>query len=258
MLRFVGGSASDCAGISRRNFVQAGLLGVGGLALADLFRLQAAPAAAARKDTSVILFWLSGGPGHMETWDPKPDAVAQFRGPFGAIRTSVPGVQFGELLPETGPARGQARRPAHRQSRLRRSHQGQPLDAHRLRGAGLQRARLQGAAAAVDGLGRGQAARPQPARAAALCRRAAPARRHRQLLPLRGLPRRRRPIRSSSSPIRIRRSSASGTWPCRRNCRFGRLEDRRQVLDAMDRLRRDGERGVGRPRRSTTSGPSTC
>ena len=36
----------------------------------------------------------------METWDPKPDAVAQFRGPFGAIRTTVPGVQFGELLPE--------------------------------------------------------------------------------------------------------------------------------------------------------------
>ncbi|MBZ4119950.1 DUF1501 domain-containing protein, partial [Escherichia fergusonii] len=40
-----------------------------------------------------------GGPGHMETWDPKPDAVAQFRGPFGATRTAVPGVQFGELLP---------------------------------------------------------------------------------------------------------------------------------------------------------------
>ncbi len=49
---------------------------------------------------SVILFWLSGGPGHMETWDPKPDAPRGFRGPFGAIATSVPGVQFGELLPE--------------------------------------------------------------------------------------------------------------------------------------------------------------
>ncbi len=49
---------------------------------------------------SVILFWLSGGPGHMETWDPKPDAPRGFRGPFGAIPTSVPGVHFGELLPE--------------------------------------------------------------------------------------------------------------------------------------------------------------
>jgi len=80
--------------------VQAGLVGLGGLALGDLFRLQAAPGGIRARDASVILFWLSGGPGHMETWDPKPDAVAQFRGPFGAIRTSVPGIQFGELLPE--------------------------------------------------------------------------------------------------------------------------------------------------------------
>jgi uncharacterized protein (DUF1501 family) len=100
MLRIVGGAASDCAGITRRNFVQAGVLGLGGLALADLLRLQSARAAAPAGRTSVILFWLSGGPGHMETWDPKPDAVAQFRGPFGATRTSVPGIQFGELLPE--------------------------------------------------------------------------------------------------------------------------------------------------------------
>jgi Protein of unknown function (DUF1501) len=100
MLRVVGGAASDCAGITRRNFVQAGLVGLGGLGLGDLFRLQAAPSAVRSKEASVILFWLSGGPGHMETWDPKPDAVAQFRGPFGAIRTAVPGIQFGELLPE--------------------------------------------------------------------------------------------------------------------------------------------------------------
>ena len=51
------------------------------------------------RDTNVILIWCSGGPGHMETWDPKPDAVRDFRGPFGAINTNVPGVQFGELLP---------------------------------------------------------------------------------------------------------------------------------------------------------------
>src|SRR5579885_1350522 len=100
MWRVVGGTGSNCAGVTRRTFVQAGLAGLGGLALGDLFRLRAAPTGARARDTSVILFWLSGGPGHMETWDPKPDAVAQFRGPFGAIRTSVPGVQFGELLPE--------------------------------------------------------------------------------------------------------------------------------------------------------------
>lgn len=99
MLRAVGGYGSDCSGATRRNFVQAGLLGLGGLGLADLFRLRAADPCPA--DTAVILFWMSGGPGHMETWDPKPDAVDQFRGPFGAVKTAVPGVLFGELLPES-------------------------------------------------------------------------------------------------------------------------------------------------------------
>ena len=52
-----------------------------------------------RADTSVILIWLSGGPGHMETWDPKPDAPREFRGPLRAIRTTLPGVHVGELMP---------------------------------------------------------------------------------------------------------------------------------------------------------------
>lgn len=84
---------------SRRNFIQAGALGV--LSLPQLLKLRAAQAFnGAAKDTSVILLWLSGGPGHMETWDPKPEAPKEYRGPFGAISTSVPGVQFGELMPE--------------------------------------------------------------------------------------------------------------------------------------------------------------
>jgi hypothetical protein len=99
MLKILGSAAADCSGVTRRNFLQAGVLGLGGLSLADLGRLQAVTSTTARRDTSVILFWLSGGPGHMETWDPKPEAVDQFRGPFGAIRTRVPGVLFGELLP---------------------------------------------------------------------------------------------------------------------------------------------------------------
>src|SRR5262249_6005312 len=99
MLTVVGGAAVECSGITRRNFLQAGVLGLGGLSLADLGRLQAANPTASRK-TNIILFWLSGGPGHMETWDPKPEAVPQFRGPFGAIRSRVPGMLFGELLPE--------------------------------------------------------------------------------------------------------------------------------------------------------------
>lgn len=98
MLRILGHRGSDCTGLTRRSFVQAGLLGVGGLGLGDFFRLRAAQPGT-RTDTSVILVWLSGGPGHMETWDPKPEAPREFRGPLGALRTTLPGVQFGELLP---------------------------------------------------------------------------------------------------------------------------------------------------------------
>ena len=102
MFRVTGGSGSDCTGETRRTFLQAGVLGVGGLALGDFLRAKASDEHKVKHvdGASVILFWMSGGPGHMETWDPKPDAVAQFRGPFGAIKTSVPGIQFGELCPE--------------------------------------------------------------------------------------------------------------------------------------------------------------
>lgn len=101
MIRIVGSAGRDCTGTTRRSFLQAGVLSLGGLGLADVLRLRAA--GPPPRDTSVILFWLSGGPGHMETWDPKPEAPAEYRGPFRAIPTSVPGIQVGELLP------GQAR-----------------------------------------------------------------------------------------------------------------------------------------------------
>lgn len=92
---------TNCEGVSRRNFVQAGLLGAGGLGLADLLKLKAEGAIHPKQqDTSVILFWLSGGPGHMETWDPKPEAPSDYRGPFQSIATSLDGVQFSELMPE--------------------------------------------------------------------------------------------------------------------------------------------------------------
>jgi uncharacterized protein (DUF1501 family) len=109
MLRIHGHSARHCDGISRRSFLQAGLLGVGGLSLTDYFGLRQAQAASGTRgrETSVILFWLSGGPGHMETWDPKPDAPAVYRGPLGSIATAVAGVRLGELLP------GQAQRLNH-------------------------------------------------------------------------------------------------------------------------------------------------
>jgi len=75
-------------------------MGLGGLTLADATRMQAAGAVRSAANTNVILFWLSGGPGHMETWDPKPRAPAEYRGPLRAIDTTLSGVQFGELMPE--------------------------------------------------------------------------------------------------------------------------------------------------------------
>ena len=106
MFKVTGQSAVDCEGLTRRNFVQAGVLGLGGLTLPQFLSRRAEAASKknpvvdpARAGTSVILMWMSGGPGHHETWDPKPEAVSQFRGPFGAISTSVPGVRFSETLP---------------------------------------------------------------------------------------------------------------------------------------------------------------
>lgn len=95
MLRIFGERDRRCDGVTRRSFLEAGVLGVGGLALGDYFRI-----AEGQGGRSVILFWLSGGPGHMETWDPKPEAPDRYRGPFGAIGTNVPGIQFCELMPE--------------------------------------------------------------------------------------------------------------------------------------------------------------
>jgi len=82
---------------SRRTFLRAGALALGGLTLSDLLAARARAGTAA--DTSVILFWMWGGPSQLETWDPKPDAPAEYRGPFRSIRTAVPGMDFCELFP---------------------------------------------------------------------------------------------------------------------------------------------------------------
>ena len=88
---------------SRRWFLQTGLAGLAGMSLADTLRLSAqagpvGPTGPGGKK-SVILFWLSGGPSHIDMWDPKPNAPAEIRGPYRAISTKVPGVQFCEHLP---------------------------------------------------------------------------------------------------------------------------------------------------------------
>jgi hypothetical protein len=88
---------------SRRWFLQTGLGGIAGLSLVDLLRVQSRAAASGRPTNkrAVILFWLSGGPSHLDMWDPKPTAPPEIRGPFRAIPTKVPGIEICEHLPLT-------------------------------------------------------------------------------------------------------------------------------------------------------------
>jgi hypothetical protein len=87
-------------GISRRAFLCAGTLGVGGLSLAQLLRLKAQGAQQARSShKSVIMIYLCGAPSHQDTYDMKPGAPAEYRGEFKPIKTNVPGIDICELMP---------------------------------------------------------------------------------------------------------------------------------------------------------------
>ena len=88
----------------RRGFLQGSMLAGGvGLGLADVLRLRAnAEGPTDRKsDTSVIQIWLGGGPSQFETFDPKPEAPEEIRGPYGTIPTKLPGISFCEMMPLT-------------------------------------------------------------------------------------------------------------------------------------------------------------
>ena len=92
----------NCRGpVSRRGFLQVGALASSALGFSDFLRLQSLAKEAGKKtpDTSVIFVWLPGGAPHMETYDMKPDAPAEYRGIFQPIRTNVPELQVCELLP---------------------------------------------------------------------------------------------------------------------------------------------------------------
>ncbi len=84
---------------TRREFSRLGLAGFGSLSLSDLFRLQAAAGPVATERTALIVVWLRGGASHLETYDPKPAAPSEYRGPYQPISTRVPGLQLCELLP---------------------------------------------------------------------------------------------------------------------------------------------------------------
>jgi hypothetical protein len=93
--------SSVCAGpVTRRTALQIGAIGATGLGAADLFRLRAEAALpGAAQDTAVIYLWLGGGCSQLETYDLKPDAPAEVRGKYKPIKTRVPGIEICELLP---------------------------------------------------------------------------------------------------------------------------------------------------------------
>src|SRR5262249_39126384 len=87
------------ASLSRRGFLQAGGSAVLGLSLAALLRLRARGGDGPGSARSVLLLWLWGGPAHLDTFDPKPAAPIEYRGPFAPIATKVTGLRIGELFP---------------------------------------------------------------------------------------------------------------------------------------------------------------
>ena len=103
--------------LSRRAFVRRAIAGAGILSLPDVMRLRVEAALGPEaKKRSLILLWQDGGPSHFETFDPKPEAPVEFRGELEAIQTTLPGIQFCEVLPRLAHL-------AHRFSVIRSLHQ---------------------------------------------------------------------------------------------------------------------------------------
>src|SRR5262245_38994043 len=99
MFRLHHGGSRDCDGVSRRELLRIGGLGLAGLTLADLLRIEGRAKTPSPPARSVILMWMQGGPSHIDTFDPKPDAPTEIRGEFGSIPTTLPGVRLCEHLP---------------------------------------------------------------------------------------------------------------------------------------------------------------
>jgi hypothetical protein len=101
MLDFLGrpqAGASFCDGVSRRNFLKIGTLGMAGLSLPQLLRSEAAAGTSGSRK-SVIMIYLVGGPPHQDRYDLKPDAPAEIAGPWRPIATNVPGFEICEAFP---------------------------------------------------------------------------------------------------------------------------------------------------------------
>jgi hypothetical protein len=92
-------AASLCNGVHRREFLQIGALGLGGITLSQLLAAEA-QAGASRSHKSVIMIYLVGGPPHQDMWDLKPDAPSEVAGPMRPTKTNVPGIEICDLFPQ--------------------------------------------------------------------------------------------------------------------------------------------------------------
>jgi hypothetical protein len=93
------GKVHTCDGLTRRDFLQVGSLGAVGLGMAEWAALQASGAVDGNKDVNGIMIFNLGAPSQLDTWDMKPNAPAEIRGPFQAIETKAPGITVSELFP---------------------------------------------------------------------------------------------------------------------------------------------------------------
>ena len=158
---------------SRRDFLKFGALALGGLGSAGIvpWKLQPTIRAAhevSGPDTAVIFIWLPGGPPHMEMYDMKPDAPAEYRGDFRPIRTNVPGIDVCEHLPLHAQHRRQVHAHPLDRPQLRRSRRRTQTLPHRPRSAPADRLRQRPSDGRLDGR---QGARPTRRRRAQLHRR---------------------------------------------------------------------------------------
>lgn len=99
MLTILGKHQPFCDGVSRRNFLRIGALGLGGLALPQLLRAESVPGNR-KTHKSVIMIFLPGGPSHQDMFDLKMDAPSEIRGEFTPIKTNVPGIEICEHMPQ--------------------------------------------------------------------------------------------------------------------------------------------------------------
>lgn len=88
-----------CDGMTRRDFLHAGAISTLGLSLPVLTELQAQGAVRKDKDVNCVMLFLLGAPSQLDTWDMKPNAPMEIRGPFKPIKTNVPGMEISEIFP---------------------------------------------------------------------------------------------------------------------------------------------------------------